>query len=247
MNTPSYLMIDLGNTRIKASFSFDKSYTAPIVASDTLEACRSFFKANPHTKVAYVRSGKLPNAWKSWLEFSNAMELNASMALPIQVAYKSPKTLGGDRLAGACAAATEFPGLPVLTIGCGTALTTDFIDPSAIYAGGSISPGLQMRFNALKHFTEKLPKVSLARTQPKYIGNTTDSCIKSGVFYGICAEIIDRISRLRLMYPDLKVVLTGGDAALFESKLNTSIFVRPNWVFEGLLAVLIYHEQIHKG
>lgn len=237
------LLIDIGNTRIKAAIANDKNNIELLQPTDLFQACEAFLKKNPGARLAYVRTGKIPSEWNRLLKDHRAVELNTTIDLPVKWAYKTPATLGADRLAGACAAVTAFPGSPVLYIGLGTALTMDFVDSSGNYLGGSISPGLLMRFKALAQFTENLPELSLTVVPTELLGDTTESSIRSGVFFGLLAEISDRIHRFSAMHPDLKIVLTGGDIGLFESKLNSPIFARPNWVFEGLLAVLKYHEH----
>ena len=45
----------------------------------------------------------------------------------------------------------------MLVIDAGTCITYDFINSKKEYLGGSISPGIQMRYNALHQFTSQLP------------------------------------------------------------------------------------------
>ncbi|GIR12158.1 MAG: hypothetical protein CM15mP23_07330 [Cryomorphaceae bacterium] len=77
--------------------------------------------------------------------------------MPFKTSYNSPKTLGSDRLALIAGAVSVFPNRPVLIIDAGTCITFDFVDSKKNHLGGSISPGLQMRLNALKSQTSALP------------------------------------------------------------------------------------------
>ena len=85
--------------------------------------------------------------------------------MPFKTLYKTPKTLGADRLALVAGAVFGFPNKSVLIIDVGTCITFDFVDSKKKYLGGSISPGLQMRLNALSNQTSALPLVRLSEPQ----------------------------------------------------------------------------------
>ena len=166
--------------------------------------------------------------------------LSHSLPLPITIAYKTPHTLGVDRIAGACGALQLFPGSSSLVIDAGSCITYDFVDASGTYHGGGISPGLMMRFKAVHTFTARLPLINPTEN-PELIGNTTEASIQSGVIYGLAAEIDGIIDRYRSQFPDLKVILCGGDTRFFENKLKDSIFASPDLVLIGLNSVLIHN------
>jgi type III pantothenate kinase len=97
-----------------------------------------------------------------------------------------------------------------------------------------------MRFKAVNTFTSKLPLVEVTKT-PSLIGNSTETCIQSGVIIGMISEIEGIIMRYIEEYKDLRVILCGGDAAFFENKLKASIFAAPDLVLIGLNIILIYN------
>ena len=72
----------------------------------------------------------------------NFVFLDETVSLPIKVQYKTPKTLGKDRLAAAVGANYLQPGKDLLVIDAGTAITYELIDASGSYLGGNISPGM---------------------------------------------------------------------------------------------------------
>ncbi|NLJ44913.1 MAG: type III pantothenate kinase, partial [Bacteroidales bacterium] len=76
--------------------------------------------------------------------------------LPFRNEYRTPETLGPDRIAAVAGAYYLYPGRNVLVIDAGSAVTYDFLSGKS-YKGGNISPGLNMRFKALHKFTDKLP------------------------------------------------------------------------------------------
>ena len=129
--------------------------------------------------------------------------LSHTLPLPISILYKTPHTLGVDRIAGACGALQLFPGCSSLVIDAGTCITYDFIDANGNYHGGGISPGLMMRFKAVHTFTARLPLVTPTE-QPDLIGSSTETSIQSGVIYGVAAEIDGIITRYRYQFPDFE-------------------------------------------
>ena len=137
------------------------------------------------------------------------------------------------------AAAKQFPKNDVLIIDAGTCITYDFLNKRNEYLGGAISPGIQMRFEALHRQTANLPRVEVASY--RLIGKDTEKSILSGVLNGTVQELEGIIDQYCTKYPTLTVVLTGGDANFLAKKLKSSIFAIPNFLLEGLNSILIYN------
>jgi type III pantothenate kinase len=167
---------------------------------------------------------------------------DSSTPLPLTNKYQTPETLGKDRLAAAVAAVNMFPHSNVLVIDAGTCIKYDFINAKAEYLGGAISPGLQMRFNALNHFTEKLPLITLSEYD-SLIGKNTAESLLSGVINGTLSEIDGIIERYHKIYPEIQIVLSGGDAEYLVSKLKKEIFAVSNIVLNGLKIILDYNDK----
>jgi type III pantothenate kinase len=70
------------------------------------------------------------------------------------------------------------------------------------------------------------------------IGGDTEESIHSGVINGVLAEIDGVIQRYIEQYPDVKVVVTGGNVKLFDKGLKNTIFASPNLLMEGLNKIL---------
>ena len=154
--------------------------------------------------------------------------------------YKTPKTLGVDRIALASAAIQKYPKKNVLVIDAGTCITFDFISKDKEYLGGAISPGIQMRYKALHNFTAKLPLLDSGELT-SFIGFDTESSIHSGVLNGVCNELDGVINQYSKKFRDLTVVLTGGDTNFLAKQLKSVIFAHPNFVLEGLHTILNYN------
>ena len=168
------------------------------------------------------------------------MKLSHRLPLPVKNLYKTPETLGVDRLAAVCGAQQLFEAENCLVIDAGTCITYDLVDNHGNYHGGAISPGLKMRFQALNTLTARLPLINPV-DRAQLIGNSTETCIQSGVINGLIAELDGIIHQYELKFHDLQVVLCGGDALFFENKLKASIFASPELVLVGLNSILIYN------
>ena len=171
----------------------------------------------------------------------SAEVLSEKTPLPIINNYKTSLTLGKDRLAAVVGASVLYPGKDVLVFDAGTCLTIDFINSDKEYVGGRISPGIEMRYNALHTFTDKLPLIK-SEKNTLVIGNDTKTSIISGVQQGILAEVKTIISEYKSKNTDTVFVFTGGDSFYFEKELKNSIFANPNLVLIGLNEILDYNE-----
>jgi len=163
-------------------------------------------------------------------------KLNHQSILNFTTPVGRPDTIGADRLALVAAAVDNFPGKNMLVIGLGTCITFNFINRNNEFVGGSISPGMEMRFKSLNHFTAKLPVVE-KDWNFSLIGYDTRTNILSGVILGMAKEIDGVINEYENRYRNFNVVLTGGDAPYFVYHLKNKIFADPNFIFKGLYAI----------
>ena len=237
------LAIDMGNTRIKVGvFSHDQL----IKVFDSFELNTLPDIVSTHgTEKVIVSSVVAKHDLKASLQSLDleVVELTPDLDVPVSNCYDTPKSLGMDRLAGAIGANSLFPGQSCLVIDAGTTITYDFIDEKGSYHGGGISPGIRLRFQSLNQHTHQLPLLEPQTGEVPLVGKDTANSIASGVVNGVLAEIEGIIRRYELKFPTLKVILCGGDAEYFESKLKAPIFVAPHLVLIGLNSVLLYHAE----
>lgn len=185
--------------------------------------------------------------WETGLEKQlKTFKFNYQMAKSINNYYQHPEKLGLDRLAAVVGAHFLYPKNSSLVIDAGTCVTYDAVDEQGNYYGGSISPGLKMRFKALKHYTKKLPQVEAAQGFEKTVGNNTEEAIRSGVQNGLRFEAEGFIKKQTEQQKHTNILLTGGDLNFFDTHLKSSIFApyvkpEPYLVLKGLNAVI--HQQ----
>jgi len=168
--------------------------------------------------------------------------LDHNTAIPIKNLYRTPETLGRDRLAAMVGAYVQYPKQNCVIIDLGTCNTFDLVDKNGTYQGGNISPGVDMKLKAMNHFTSKL-SLPVRQYNDDPIGKDTTSALQNGAFWGTIFEIESFIHCMNALFTPLNVILTGGDAEIFGSKLNSKIFVAPNIVLIGLHEILKYNEE----
>ncbi|HTD40554.1 MAG TPA: type III pantothenate kinase [Mucilaginibacter sp.] len=239
------LVIDIGNTLVKiAVFAQDKLLYTTYYSS--LDA-NTLFKLTDQYQVnkAIISSvRKEAEGWRAALEEKIQLQyFNVEMTAGIRNQYKTPHTLGPDRLAAVIGAKKLYPGKGSLVIDAGTTITYDWVDAEGNYFGGSISPGLNMRYKALNYYTGKLPLIATDDKFDNDYGDDTASAIKSGVQNGIKYELTGFIESYQKKEPELNIILTGGDSIFFDTLLKNSIFApyiknEPYLVLEGLNAAI---------
>ena len=240
------LIIDVGNTRTKLAV-FEKGalkHLVNISGDEVLGAIGVVFKDFPQLQKAIISSvgNFTPQALELVSSKLDVLQLNKDTLVPFVNKYETPTTLGVDRVALVSAAAVQFSQKNVLVVDAGSCVTYDFLNGKNQYLGGAISPGIQLRYKALHTFTANLPLLS-PTPSTNIIGNNTQDSIHSGVFYGLVNEIDGFIDHYRTEYPDLTIILTGGDAHLLRDSLKNSIFAIPNFLLEGLDHILEHNTQ----
>ncbi len=242
------MAVDIGNTRSKvAVFKGDQMLLVRTFRKLSAADILKITKANaPVSSVILCESGKVSASLKRMLRKNFFLfEFGNKALIPFRNMYKTPSTLGKDRIALVSGACKMFPGKEILVIDAGTCVTFDFISRSKEYLGGSISPGIQMRFKALHNYTERLPLIS-SPEKTKIRGTSTRESILSGVVNGTLAEVDGLISQYKKLYPGTKVLLTGGDSSFLAANLKSSTFVVPHLLMNGLIFLLklnIIHEN----
>lgn len=239
------MIIDIGNTVAKlVAFDGDEPVEEIRTCNDSLSALGAFA-----TKYAFTHGivGTVKGLTAEAEEQLRSLKIpilrfSPQTPVPITNRYKSPETLGADRLAAAVGASSLKPGKDLLIIDAGTCVTYEVIDAKGSYWGGNIAPGMQMRLRSLNEFTAKLPLVSAEGDVPG-MGYDTETAIRSGVLRGMKYEIEGYIRSMRRKYPHLLVFLTGGDKINFDTTIKSIIFADKFIVPRGLNKILDYNHD----
>jgi type III pantothenate kinase len=238
------LIVDIGNTSTKvAKFENDE-----IIWQNTYKSLTDFkidvndFEIT-NAIISSVASPELTNYVKN--SIPNALILDYLLPIPITNLYKTPQTLGNDRIANAVAGYRLFNENNTLIIDAGTCLKYDFINCNNEYLGGAIAPGLVMRFKALHTLTANLPLIENF-DEVDLIGGDTNTSMVSGCYNGMNHEIEATINHYACKYDNLKIILTGGDVSRIEKmdfSQKNSIFADRWLTLKGLNEILKYNAE----
>ncbi len=241
------LCIDCGNTRIKAGRFTDDRLSERWVgdygqlaelrqwASHSQAQCAIMCGTGGHdTEVAALLAEALG---------TTPLQLTHEVHMPLALGYRTPHTLGTDRIATVHGAWAAMPGCNLLVVDAGTAITLDVVLSNGVFLGGNIAPGVTMRLQAMHEHTSRLPLVDIAGDVP-LVGYDTHTAMRAGAVLGAAAEIDRLASQLRTTSGQLKVMLTGGDAHLLEQYLESAnVDVDDDLLLHGLNSILSYQDE----
>ncbi|GAB3165493.1 type III pantothenate kinase [Telluribacter humicola] len=239
------IVVDSGNTFSKIGWFLGDQlveYRVRLHFDELVSAIRSY----PPQHLIYSSVSRPVEEFQAALQLDiPVLDLNGYTPVPITKNYDTPHTLGADRVAAAVGAASLFPNEDLIVIDMGTCITYDYVDSGGNFQGGLISPGLRMRFKAMHSFTERLPLVESDEIPP-LVGKNTTHAMQSGVMNGLLGELNGIIESYRQIAPASKVVMCGGDAPFFESRLKPTIFAVPELVLIGLNRILLHNVALQQ-
>jgi type III pantothenate kinase len=257
MSDTLFLILDIGNTNIKAALAAPGGPPGPSRAVPTRDGASAL---GPAVQALCAAAGTRPQALAGAVASSVVPPADAGAAalvreltgralrfvprdLPLGFANMAaiPPNVGADRLAGAFGARVALPGARALVVlDFGTATTVDCVLGDD-YLGGLTCPGLRTAADALTAGTALLPPLSLTLDDPglRLSFDTMDS-LNQGFLFGFAALAEGLVARLTaLLGEPAEVVATGGLAPAVAALCPAIGHVRPTLVMEGLSAALV--------
>lgn len=242
---PLDLVIDIGNSRVKGGLFDGKQLVeafdwkqASLQGKPVQNALISSVNAKAEEEVK-----KLLDQLKIPYRFLD----NSSLKLVLEV--DEPKELGADRIANAYGALSRFPINDCIVIDIGTAITADFVVKEGRYLGGMIYPGAVLCAKSLHDYTDKLPIVTVKKTDSA-LAKTTETHLQTGIYFGQLGAIERMIAELRLaaLSPSsVKVIVTGGalqaSPELSEDLKDLVDEIDPHLTLKGLREILDEHQK----
>lgn len=250
MNTTT-LCFDFGNTRLKCGvFVLDHLKEVLSLEDDSNDTItRLLDKYEPGNSILSSVINHNTEIERLLTVRSVFIKLDAATPLPFTTPVAKPETIGADRLALAAFAVYFYKGRNNLVISLGSCITYNFINKYNSFIGGSISPGMEMRFKALQTFTAKLPLVKAGQAAAGWnfplIGYDTHTNILSGVIQGMAVEIDGIINEYKEKFENFNVLLTGGNTDNFVQHLKNKIFADPYLILKGLYAISKYNHDVN--
>lgn len=226
MNTkhvPSWLAVDVGNSRVKFGlFSMEHSTDQSV---PRLPDCRNVITTELEEVLPWselqssvasdcfcfgvVAGSNQQGVDRVLTEWPAALPaplvIRDSSSFPLEIEVDQPRRVGLDRLLNAIAAnQLRSDSQPAIIVDCGTATTIDLVSSDGEFSGGAILPGFTLCAKALNHYTEVLPLISLdelyalpaSQDSHPALGKNTLAAIMSGVFWGQIGAVKEVISRL---------------------------------------------------
>lgn len=234
-------LFDAGNTRVRVGTFLENGELSLKFLSQLEDVLTMDF--GPDDQMVYCSVRKDDQKVRDFIQSKGGLVVSHQLSLPFSLdSYKTPETLGADRIALVAGAQSRFPNSNVLVIDAGTCITYDFYSPANGYLGGIIAPGLAMRAKSMSTFTQALPEVE-APYFNEILGRSTEECLGAGVYVGITVEIDGIISQYKKRFGEVEVIFTGGDTELLVTPLKNNIFADLQILMKGLNAILDHHVE----
>lgn len=237
-----WLLIDIGNTRIKWMLHSGEAVVdrgsalhedidllerdwSRLPRPERMVGCNVAGEALAHSVELLAREWRIEPLWLT----PQAQQAGVSNR------YREPAQLGADRWA-ALIAARHLVSANCLVACAGTALTVDALTADGEFLGGIIAPGFRLMREALAGGT-----ADLGLNQGRFAafpGNTADA-IHSGAVQALVGAISRMADEMRLAGHETNIcILSGGDAHLLRPHLNMKVLLVDNLVLEGLLRIV---------
>jgi len=236
------IAIDIGNTRAKVAFFREREihkhiYVEHRYIGEKIAELKSEYK---ELIISSTKNFSSLNISENLLK--DILVLDTSIPLPIEISYKTPQTLGNDRIANVIGGINLYPDQNLLIIDAGTCITYDFVNEKRQFLGGNISPGLHLRIKGMNSYTDKLPLIDLSEDY-SFIGENTEEALNNGVWNGCIGEIDHYCDKFKTEFTNTAIILTGGDTEIFGKALKNTIFANPFLTLIGLNEILLFNRN----
>ena len=240
------LVIDIGNTAVKMAI-FDDGRMVEASHAPMCEVASALTKMDAANRCQRGIVCSVAGECVAIDKFCDecgfpVMRFGADTPMPVVNEYRSPQTLGLDRIAAVVGARAAMGQKNALVVDAGSCVTYDFVTADGRYKGGNIAPGMAMRFRAMHEHTARLPLVTTDGDVPQ-LGYDTLTAMRSGVVMGMVNEIRGYVHYLYNIYGECHVMLTGGDSALLKKYFNDTADHDAYLVLRGLDYILRYNEN----
>ncbi|MBC7700808.1 type III pantothenate kinase [Aquabacterium sp.] len=249
----SFLVIDIGNTRLKWGL-----YSQGVPGAELLAHGAVVLEDIDHLWIQEWQALAAPDAMLGCVVAGDAIKrrveeqlanwgvkprwvVSSAQASGVVNGYEHPARLGADRWAAIIGArqralqvCADAPP-PVLAVMVGTAVTVDAVDVQGRFLGGLIMPGFGLMYRALESGTAGL-KVPTGEVQD-FPTNTSDALMSGGTD-AIAGAIERSLRRLQLHTGrEPLLVMSGGAVSRLAHVTELPVRVVENLIFEGLLTL----------
>lgn len=244
-----YLLIDLGNTRLKwvQATAADAWSELTEVDAQASETWHSLFYALEQPKRVLACSVGTPHIrdflsraafdmWNIEIEWLTVTR----EALGVENRYRNLAQQGPDRWAAVLGARSLYPDQALVVASAGTALTVEAVTDDGLYLGGTIQPGYRLMKQSLNQGTARLP---LADGYFHDYPTSTEDAIETGCLTALAGSVQAMLRRLQMRADAPRVLLSGGDAERLSGHLDMPHTLVDNLVLHGLAALAFSTHQ----
>lgn len=239
----SVLVIDAGNTRIKWGIADAQGWVRQswLSTADAAALGAGLEAAHPPERivvsnVAGAAVGEMIAAALEPLPAEPLWLVSRAQQCGVRSSYADPAQLGTDRWAALIGAWHLFRRSCVV-VNVGTTMTADALSGEGVFLGGIIVAGPELMRAALAQHTAQLRAVE---GDFRYFPDATADAITSGVINALAGSVERMVRFIQETGQGTPlVVLSGGGAALIESRLNAVVEVVDNLVLEGLRCIAL--------
>lgn len=236
------LAIDVGNTAIKIENIRGGHKLAITAETNSVADVHALIEANANSDVQIIGCSVVPSVAALFDQASKTISshepiwINATMPLGVNILYKTPQTLGADRLANVIGALT-IAKPPIIVVDVGTATKLEAIDQDSNYLGGSIMPGIKMGLQSLSVKTAQLPL--LEPLWPLFpIGDDTESSLMTGAVLAHAHAIAGLIRDYEAQIGPSTIIFTGGNRTTLMVSDEEGPFKGMKMLEEPLLTII---------
>jgi len=236
------VFIEIGNTSVKAvrgtssepEFLFKVSINQP----NRLESELLTLPDNEKVILSSVRKDRAEIVYNHKNRLS-LFEITTGNLGKVKLDYKTPETLGIDRVLACLGAIDQSYAQNVIVIDAGTSCTIDYMTKDLVFRGGVIMPGLAVYRKAMRELLPELPDVKL-ELPASFPGRSTDEAIRWGVFGGFIYAVQSFVEMYNQPNNNTAFYTTGGDGQTIAKNLKDEyeFIYRENLVFYGMEAFL---------
>ena len=239
-----FLSCDIGNSQIKTGLFSEDNLVESGIYKDIDEVVSIF----SHQDIKYTGiSSVVPQLSKRLAALLDRESISYHLVsvkshLNLTIDYKTPLTLGTDRICSAEGAYYLNDKMEkdeiIISVDFGTATTINTILYPGKFIGGLIAPGVNMMGTALHSNTAQLPQVNFSDFEST-IGSSTKSSIASGLINSSLGMIERVMKFLAMTYntQNIKVYLTGGNAEYIIPHIDFKYVYERNLVLYGIKAI----------
>ncbi|HCP41592.1 MAG TPA: hypothetical protein DIT65_07345 [Cryomorphaceae bacterium] len=166
--------------------------------------------------------------------------LSANDPWPLASNYRNMQTLGMDRWA-LCNAHFLEGYNSFLLVTMGTCITYNVVR-DGFFLGGAISPGWEMRYEAMNKMTAALPRVQYSEMS-ELLGSDTEGSLQAGVDIALQKEIEGMITDYTSTFKLNQVLICGGHSERLPKPLKNYIFAPVNYELHAIRRLYDYYAE----